>query len=66
MLYEVITYVALGWLVVIALKPLLASVPGPGVWWLIAGGVAYTVGVLFYALDRIPFNHAIWHSYNFV
>jgi len=56
-------YVALGWLVVIALKPLLASVPGPGVWWLIAGGVAYTVGVLFYALDRIPFNHAIWHLF---
>lgn len=56
-------YIGLGWIVVIALKPLLASVPTAGVLWLIGGGVAYTVGVLFYALDRIPFNHAIWHLF---
>ena len=56
-------YIGLGWLVVIAIKPLLAAVPLPGVLLLFAGGVAYTLGVLFYAIDRIPFNHAIWHLF---
>jgi len=31
--------------------------------WLLAGGIAYTVGILFYAIDRIPYNHAIWHLF---
>jgi len=56
-------YIGLGWLVIVAIKPLLAAVPLPGVLWLVAGGVAYTLGVLFYAIDRIPYNHAIWHLF---
>ncbi len=58
-----IFYLAMGWLVVIAIRPLLAAVPPAGVVWLVAGGVAYTVGVLFYAIDKIPYNHAIWHLF---
>ncbi|MCM2265457.1 MAG: hemolysin III family protein, partial [Desulfuromonadales bacterium] len=42
---------------------LLTMVPPGGVAWLFAGGVAYTVGILFYAIDRIPYNHAIWHLF---
>ena len=38
-------------------------VPPGGVAWLVGGGVAYTVGILFYAVDRIPYNHAIWHLF---
>lgn len=56
-------YIALGWLVVVDLEGLLTAVPPGGVAWLIAGGIAYTVGILFYAIDRIPCNHAIWHLF---
>ena len=53
----------LGWLVVVDLDGLLTLVPPGGVAWLLGGGVAYTVGVVFYAIDRIPCNHAIWHLF---
>lgn len=56
-------YIALGWIVVIALKPLIAALPAGGMLLLFAGGVAYTVGVIFYLWDRLPFNHAIWHLF---
>ncbi len=56
-------YVVMGWLVIVAFKPLMASLPAGGLWWLFAGGVAYTGGVAFYLWDRLPFNHAIWHLF---
>lgn len=56
-------YIALGWLIVVDLEGLLAAVPGKGVAWLVAGGVAYTAGIAFYACDRLPYNHAIWHLF---
>ena len=56
-------YIAMGWLVLIAVKPLLLAVPLSGIVWLLAGGSFYTVGVLFYALKRVPYNHAIWHVF---
>lgn len=58
-----IFYIAMGWLIVIAIKPLLDALPMAGLWWLIAGGLIYTVGVLFYAIDKIPYNHTIWHVF---
>jgi len=54
-------YLVMGWLVVIALKPLLALVPSGGILWLLAGGVLYTIGVGFYAWRKLSYNHAIWH-----
>jgi len=56
-------YIVLGWLIIFAFEPLLEAMPLPGVNLLITGGVIYTVGILFYAIDRIPFNHAIWHLF---
>ena len=56
-------YIGMGWLVVIAFKPLLASIPPGGVWWLAAGGLLYTFGVVFYLARKLPFNHAIWHLF---
>jgi hemolysin III len=53
----------MGWVVVIAIKPLLSAVPLPGIVWLVAGGLFYTVGVVFYAWKRVPYNHAIWHVF---
>jgi hemolysin III len=56
-------YVAMGWLVVIAIKPLVLGIPLSGIAWLVAGGLFYTVGVIFFAANRIPYNHAIWHIF---
>jgi hemolysin III len=58
-----VLYIALGWLIVVDVKELLAMVPFRGVAWLVAGGLSYTFGIVFYALERIPFNHAIWHLF---
>lgn len=58
-----VLYIALGWLIVVDLEGLLTLVPSGGVTWLIAGGLAYTGGIVFYAIDRIPYNHAIWHLF---
>ena len=57
-------YLMMGWLVLIAVVPLVERVPTPGVALLVAGGVAYTVGVVFFMLDsRIRYAHAVWHSF---
>ena len=58
-----VVYVLMGWMGVIALKPLLAAVSLHGLLWLLAGGVLYTGGVIFYAAKRMPYNHAIWHLF---
>jgi hemolysin III len=58
-----IIYLVMGWIVIIAIKPVLAAVPLSGILWLLAGGFFYTVGVLFFAWKRIPYNHAIWHVF---
>lgn len=58
-----VLYVAMGWIVVLVLKPLLAVLPLAGFWWLLAGGLIYTLGVVFYAIDKIPYNHTIWHLF---
>ncbi len=54
-------YLAMGWLILIAAGPLMAHVPPWGLFWLVAGGLAYTVGVIFYALEHIRYFHFIWH-----
>jgi hemolysin III len=64
--YQIVStllYIAMGWIVLIAIKPLLAAVPLWGIVWLLSGGLFYTVGVLFFALKRVPYNHAIWHVF---
>ena len=56
-------YLAMGWLVVIALQPLVASIAPEGLWLLVAGGLCYTVGTIFYVLKRVPYMHAVWHVF---
>jgi hemolysin III len=56
-------YIAMGWLVVIAAKPVITHVPSTALIWLLAGGLAYTGGVIFFAAKRIPYSHAIWHLF---
>jgi len=56
-------YLAMGWIGVIAARPFLQALPGGAVALMVAGGLAYTVGVIFYLWDHLPFNHAIWHVF---
>lgn len=57
-------YLFMGWVIVIAVDPLLARVPAAGLAWLIAGGLSYTVGVAFFATDsRLKYGHLIWHLF---
>jgi hemolysin III len=57
-------YLGMGWLVLIAAVPLVERVPTQGLLWLVAGGLAYTLGVVFFVLDsRIRYAHAIWHGF---
>ena len=56
-------YLGMGWLMVIAIKPLWLLVPTAGFVWLLAGGIAYTVGVPFYATSRLRYSHCIWHLF---
>jgi len=56
-------YVVMGWLAVVAIKPILALVPVPGILLILAGGVAYTGGLAFFAAQRIRYNHLIWHLF---
>lgn len=56
-------YVAMGWLVVIAIRPLWLHLPAEGLLWLVAGGIAYTAGVPFFAARRMRFGHFVWHLF---
>jgi hemolysin III len=56
-----IAYLVMGWLVVIAIKPLVAALPSGALWLLVAGGLCYSVGTIFYLWEKLPFNHAVWH-----
>ena len=60
---SVIVYLLQGWLVIFAFRPLVQAVGLHGLFWLGAGGIAYTLGVVFFALDRIPYFHAAWHVF---
>ncbi|CDZ94064.1 PAQR family membrane homeostasis protein TrhA [Pseudomonas saudiphocaensis] len=61
---SVVIYAVMGWIVLVAVKPLLAALGGEGFAWLVAGGVLYTVGIIFYAYDqRFLHWHGIWHLF---
>lgn len=60
---SVAIYLAMGWLVLIAIEPLIQSLHSQGVLLLFLGGVAYTLGLVFYAWRRLPYNHAVWHVF---
>lgn len=55
------SYLAMGWLIVVAAPQLADAIGANGMAWLLAGGLCYSVGAIIYAMDEIPFNHAVWH-----
>ncbi|ADV26605.1 channel protein, hemolysin III family [Pseudoxanthomonas suwonensis 11-1] len=56
-------YIAMGWLVIVAAKPMLSSLDTWTISWLLGGGAAYTLGTVFYHRESIPYSHAIWHLF---
>ncbi len=60
---SVVVYVAMGWMVIVAIRPLMEHLSAPTLRWLLAGGVAYTAGIVFYANQRLRFSHGIWHLF---
>ncbi|HQB97767.1 MAG: hemolysin III family protein [Candidatus Cloacimonadaceae bacterium] len=58
-----VVYLLMGWIVIIAIKPLLASVPKGFLAWMLAGGAAYSFGVIFYIAKKMPYHHALWHLF---
>ena len=56
-------YLGMGWLVVVAIKPLIAALQPVQLWLVVAGGLAYTFGLAFYALKRLPYAHSVWHVF---
>lgn len=61
---SIVIYAVMGWIVLVAVKPLLAALGPPGFAWLATGGVLYTVGIIFFALDsRLRHAHGIWHLF---
>lgn len=60
---SLVTYLLMGWLSLIVIYQMVTKLPAGSVWLLAAGGVIYSLGVIFYVAKRIPYNHAIWHGF---
>lgn len=63
-LYSLILYPLMGWIIVIAINPLLEKLSSSGLWWLAAGGLSYTLGIVFFLLDeKVKHFHGVWHIF---
>ena len=61
---SVTLYVVMGWLVVFAFQPLQRVMPAAGIAWLLAGGIVYTFGIIFFAMSKhVPYTHGVWHLF---
>jgi hemolysin III len=56
-------YIIMGWLAVLAMRPIVQHMPPTGIWLIAAGGIAYTFGVIFYAMHGVKWMHSIWHLF---
>ncbi|MBT8295357.1 MAG: hemolysin III family protein [Gramella sp.] len=62
-LISTIMYVAMGWLIIFAINPLIENLSSDGFWWLLGGGISYTVGAILFMLKKMPYNHAVFHIF---
>lgn len=60
---SVVLYLVMGWMIVFIMEPLRRQIPDEIWWWVIAGGLSYTVGVFFYIRSKVPYFHAVWHCF---
>lgn len=56
-------YVAMGWLIIVAIVPVIQNVPNTSLWFLLAGGLSYTAGAIFYLFPKVPFFHLVFHLF---
>ena len=56
-------YAIMGWLIIIAIKPLIENLAAGALYYLLGGGLCYTIGIYFFAKEKIPYNHTIWHLF---
>lgn len=62
-IFSTLLYIAMGWAIVVAIKPALMLIPMPALVLMGIGGLLYTLGTIFYAWGRLPYNHAVWHVF---
>ncbi len=62
-LISTIMYVAMGWLIIFAINPLMQNLSTEGLWWLFGGGISYTIGAILFMQKKLPYNHAIFHIF---
>lgn len=62
-IFSTLLYLVMGWLIVFDFSNVSVALGSEGILWLYAGGLFYTVGIVFYALQRVPYNHVIWHLF---
>ena len=60
---SVVCYVAMGWVIIIAIRPMIQHVTPLSLWFLLIGGLCYTVGIVFYALKKVKYFHSVWHIF---
>ena len=56
-------YLVIGWMAVLIIKPLLVTMPVTVLWWIVGGGLAYSIGVIFYRWKKLTYHHSIWHVF---
>lgn len=61
--FSMICYIAMGWLIIIAIRPMAVALGHTAMIYLVLGGLSYTIGAVFYALNKIPFMHGVWHLF---
>lgn len=59
--FYVISYAGMGWLILMAIVPVIRILPAMGWAWILIGGLCYTVGIIFYKMARFPYHHFVWH-----
>ena len=62
-LFSTLLYLVMGWLIIFDFSNLSTAIGPDGILWLFAGGLSYTVGIIFYVIQKIPYNHVIWHLF---
>ena len=62
-IFSTLLYLIMGWLIVFDFSYLSEMIGTNGIWFLFLGGMSYTIGIVFYAIDKIPYNHVIWHLF---
>jgi hemolysin III len=62
-LFSTLVYIGMGWMSIFAIRPMIVKIPIAALIWLLAGGIAYTAGTLFYHNERLRYSHAVWHLF---